>query len=73
VETTLVVGSASPASSKGVARLLARTLPRVTVVELRGAGHMSPITHPDLVKTAIDAHLVRVSAIRQPVTWARTA
>jgi pimeloyl-ACP methyl ester carboxylesterase len=60
VETTLIVGSRSPASSRGVARLLARTLPRLTLVELPGVGHMAPVTHPDPVRAAIATHLERV-------------
>ncbi len=59
METTLVVGTESPASSKGVARVLARTLPRVRRVELPGVGHMAPITHPAPVHAAIAAHLER--------------
>jgi pimeloyl-ACP methyl ester carboxylesterase len=57
VDTTLIVGAESPASSKSVARLLARTLPRVTPVELAGVGHMAPVTHPDAVHAVIATHL----------------
>ena len=64
VETTLIVGSESPASSKGVARLLGWTLPRVTVIELRGVGHMAPVTHPGPVNAAIASHLERVPGTR---------
>jgi pimeloyl-ACP methyl ester carboxylesterase len=59
VDTTLIVGAESPASSKSVARLLARTLPRVTSVELTGLGHMAPVTHPDAVNAVIATHLGR--------------
>ncbi len=59
VDTTLIVGAESPASSRGVARRLARTLPRVTSVELAGVGHMAPITHPDVVNEVIADHLGR--------------
>jgi pimeloyl-ACP methyl ester carboxylesterase len=61
VDTTLIVGSESPASSKGVSRLLGRTLPRAKTVEIPGVGHMAPITHPDPVRAVIAAHLARVS------------
>jgi pimeloyl-ACP methyl ester carboxylesterase len=61
VETTIIVGSESPASSRSVARLLTRTLPRVTRVELSGVGHMAPLTHPDCVNATIAAHLERVA------------
>jgi pimeloyl-ACP methyl ester carboxylesterase len=49
----LMVGTASPASSRAVARLLAPVLPRVQVVEFEGLGHMGPITHPEIVNRTI--------------------
>ncbi len=49
----LMTGSESPASSLGVARLLAQTLPRVQVVAFDGLGHMGPVTHPDTVNEAV--------------------
>jgi pimeloyl-ACP methyl ester carboxylesterase len=61
VETTLVVGSESPAASRAVAERVARTLPRVRRIVLEGAGHMAPITHPDRVHAAIAAGLPPLS------------
>lgn len=52
-----MIGTASPASSRGVARLLTRTLPRVKVVEFEGLGHMGPVTHPSVVNEAIASFL----------------
>ena len=52
-----LVGSRSPASAREVARLLTKGLPDVTTVEMEGAGHMAPITHPDVVNVAIEAHI----------------
>lgn len=49
----LLVGKRSPLSSRSVAQLLARTLPRVEVVELEDCGHMAPVTHPERVNGAI--------------------
>ena len=49
----LMTGGRSPASSLAVARILARTLPRVEVLELEGLGHMAPVTHPDAVNAPI--------------------
>ena len=49
----LMTGTVSPASSRGVARLLASTLPRVQTLEFDGVGHMGPITHGALVNEAI--------------------
>lgn len=55
----LMVGSESPASSRGVARLLAGALPRLQRLELPGLGHMGPVTHPEVVNAAIEAFLLR--------------
>jgi pimeloyl-ACP methyl ester carboxylesterase len=48
-----MVGRSSPASSRGVARLLAPALPDVERVELDGLGHMAPVTHPELVNRLV--------------------
>jgi len=48
-----MTGSDSPASSRAVARVLTRALPKVEVVEFKGMGHMGPVTHPDAVNAAI--------------------
>jgi pimeloyl-ACP methyl ester carboxylesterase len=55
----LMTGKNSPASSRGVARLLARVLPRAEVVEFEGLGHMGPVTHPEVVNQAISRFLER--------------
>jgi pimeloyl-ACP methyl ester carboxylesterase len=49
----LLTGSASPLSSRAVARRLAGALPNVEVLELKGLGHMAPVTHPQLVNPCI--------------------
>jgi len=54
-----MMGGDSPASSRGVGRLLAKALPRVEVLEFPGIGHMGPITHPQLVNQAIAHFLER--------------
>ena len=51
----LMSGGKSPASSRGVARLLSEALPSVTPVEFAELGHMGPVTHPDRVNQIIDA------------------
>jgi len=51
----LMSGGKSPASSRGVARLLGDALPSVTPVEFAELGHMGPVTHPDRVNQIIDA------------------
>lgn len=55
----LMVGSRSPLSSRAVAQRLARTLPRVEVVELEGLGHMGPVMHPDRVNDVLRQFLER--------------
>jgi len=52
VPVLFMVGKKSPASSRGVARLLIGTLPRVKMVEL-DLGHMGPVTHPEIVNEVI--------------------
>jgi pimeloyl-ACP methyl ester carboxylesterase len=60
VPVLYMVGSESPASSRGVARLLTRELPRVEVVEFKGLGHMAPVTNPEPINDAIARFLERV-------------
>lgn len=48
-----MVGSESPASSRGVGQLLAQALPQVQRVEFAGMGHMGPITHAATVNATI--------------------
>jgi len=55
----LMTGSGTRAPARGVARLLASTLPRIEVVELPGIGHMGPTTHPEIVNDVIVRFLDR--------------
>lgn len=57
VPTLFLTGTASKASTLGVAALLTRVLPRVRVREIEGAGHMAPVSHPDLVNPLIEEFL----------------
>lgn len=59
VPVLYLVGDLSPASSRGVARLLTSVLPRVEFVELKGLGHMAPLTDPQHVNPIIDDFLTR--------------
>src|SRR5262245_23693769 len=54
-----MVGKNSPASSRGVARLLKAALPRVEFIEFEGMGHMGPVTHPEIVNQVIACFLAR--------------
>jgi pimeloyl-ACP methyl ester carboxylesterase len=57
VPTLFLTGTRSKASARAVARLLTAVLPRVRVEEIEGAGHMAPLTHPDLVNPLIERFL----------------
>lgn len=54
-----LVGEHSPISSRGVARLLTSALPQVEFLELRGLGHMAPLTDPNHVNPIIEDFLTR--------------
>lgn len=57
VPVLLVEGADSPPIIDAVHSVLAARLPRATRMIVPGAGHMVPITHPDLVAHAVQAHL----------------
>lgn len=57
IPVLLMVGSASPLSSRAVAQQLKQVLPRVETIEFDGLGHMGPVTHPDIVNARIAAFL----------------
>lgn len=56
VPVLLVEGGASPPIIEAVQSELARRLPMARRLIVPGAGHMVPITHPDPVATAVQAH-----------------
>jgi lipase len=53
VPTLVITGAASPPSIGAIAEGLAQVMPDVRRVEIPGAGHMVPITHPAEVSAAI--------------------
>jgi len=53
----LMTGERSRASALGVAAQLRQVLPRLSTVNIPGAGHMAPVTHPDPVNAAITAFI----------------
>lgn len=55
--TTLVTGDRSPEMAQTVVKRLAQHLPNARLQEIRGAGHMSPYTHPQVVKGLLERHL----------------
>ncbi len=52
-------GETSPESSLSVTRVLTATLPRATLAQQRGLGHMGPVTHAELVNPQIAEFLDR--------------
>lgn len=54
---TLVSGTRSPEMAQTLVKHLAQHLPNVRQREIKGAGHMSPYTHPDQVKELLEEHL----------------
>lgn len=66
VPVLLMVGADSPASSRGVARLLAAALPRLETVAFGGVGHMGPITHAFLVNETIARFLDTLPPWKEP-------
>jgi pimeloyl-ACP methyl ester carboxylesterase len=68
IPVLLMMGSESPASSRGVARLLASVLPQLEVIEFKGVGHMGPITHPEVVNEAIVRFLEGCAILEHPST-----
>jgi pimeloyl-ACP methyl ester carboxylesterase len=55
--TLLIVGGKTRAPARAVVDMLSATLPNSTVTVLKGAGHMSPFTHPSEVNRLIAGHL----------------
>jgi pimeloyl-ACP methyl ester carboxylesterase len=55
--TLLIVGGKTRAPARAVVDLLSQALPNATMTVLKGAGHMSPFTHPSEVNRLIAGHL----------------
>jgi pimeloyl-ACP methyl ester carboxylesterase len=55
--TLLIKGGKTRAPARAVVDLLSETLPNAKVETLKGAGHMSPFTHPAELNQLILAHL----------------
>ena len=67
VPVLLMSGESSPASSRGVARLLTDAMPSVVRVDFPGLGHMGPVTHPEEVNDTIAGFIEARSARRHAV------
>ena len=57
VPTLLIAGGKTPAPTRAVVDMLGATLPNAEVTVIKGAGHMSPFTHPSEVSRMIAGHL----------------
>jgi pimeloyl-ACP methyl ester carboxylesterase len=55
--TLLIVGGKTRAPARAVVDMLSSTLPNAAMTVLKGAGHMSPFTHPAEVNRLIAGHL----------------
>lgn len=65
--TLVICGERSPGPSRRIVAMLAESLVNVRVREISGAGHMSPLTHPDAVNRAIVEHIEAMSSQRPMV------
>lgn len=67
---TLVVGSRSPHSMRAVAESLLSQVPQGRQIWLRGAGHMSPFTHPEAIREEVRAHFLWADQLQAGTTSA---
>jgi pimeloyl-ACP methyl ester carboxylesterase len=63
--TLVLRGSDSPLVTRRIAELLVAVMPDARLRTLEGAGHMSPMAHPDMVNAAIAEHLSANAVSRQ--------
>ncbi len=57
IPALVLSGLGSPLATLRIAELLAETMPRARLAMVGGAGHMLPLTHPEIVNPAIARHL----------------
>ena len=62
LETLLVFDPAGVAPTREIAAILRRSCPGWTFAEVPGAGHMAPITHPDLVNPLVCSFLQSIAS-----------
>jgi pimeloyl-ACP methyl ester carboxylesterase len=62
VPCLLLTGSRTTAAARRALQLVHDRLPHAAVIELRGLGHLGPITHPERMDAAIEAFLHSVQA-----------
>jgi len=64
--TLVLCGSRSPAPAQRIAEIVAASLSRSRLQTIEGAGHMLPLTHPEIVNAAIATHLFRCRSESHP-------
>ena len=57
IPTLIVLGTQSPAPARHAGKALARVLPRGSMITVRGAGHMLPVTHAEALTAILAARL----------------
>ena len=58
VPTLLIRGTRTRATAHDVVELLDGLLPKSTIFEIEGAGHMAPLTHTAEVNVAVENHIL---------------
>jgi pimeloyl-ACP methyl ester carboxylesterase len=71
IPTTIIRGSTSPAPIRHIARVLADQIGYSRLVEVTGAGHHAPLTHPTAVAREIRRHIAWCTETDSD-TWAST-
>src|ERR1700722_13724774 len=65
--TLLVFDSAGVSPTREIAAILRRSCPGWTFAEVQGAGHMAPITRPDLINPLVCSFLESIAQNRELV------
>jgi pimeloyl-ACP methyl ester carboxylesterase len=65
VPTLILCGLEGPLVTYPIAETLAQTLPRGRLAIIGGAGHMLPVTHPEVVNAAIVRHLKTNASLQE--------
>lgn len=64
VPTTIAIGGRTTNASRAISRGLARGRANVEVVEVKGTGHMAPLSHPIKVHETLAQHFARLEATK---------
>ncbi|MDA0239590.1 MAG: alpha/beta hydrolase, partial [Proteobacteria bacterium] len=61
IPTTIIRGGETRTPAHRITEIVARRIPGSSIVTVPGAGHLSPITHPELVNEAIQTHFEQIA------------